>query len=285
MNVIVADDSFKKGKMHGIVSLVDADGLLSDERLPLNRNEHGHVAYFYREWYDMIGICNNAFVYFGSPSPCYIAPFSPALEIYVKLFVTTADKCFQMCNRQKPIDLSEIWVDNIDYKRGTLRFEGKNGCILIDYIALRDAVDATMKLSLESPKDPLLKACVSGCIFAYYGDMLDGLEGLTKGCYKAIIFKAAEDGPKLDVGPLPLKKSVVAVPVNGTLVLEAHFFDESGKVILRKKCRFRAQTRRSCEWRMPLKKNCFLNLTVQWSKGQVATPFVYSTLTMTRNNY
>ncbi|GJS54847.1 hypothetical protein Tco_0628209, partial [Tanacetum coccineum] len=72
MNIAVADSSFKKGALHGIVSLVDADGLLFDERLPLNRNEHGHVAYFYREWYDPIGICNNAFVYFGSP--VFISP-------------------------------------------------------------------------------------------------------------------------------------------------------------------------------------------------------------------
>ncbi|GKF30579.1 hypothetical protein Tco_0100377, partial [Tanacetum coccineum] len=49
MNIAVADSSFKKGDLHGIVSLVDADGLLSDGRLPLNRNDHGHVAYFYRE--------------------------------------------------------------------------------------------------------------------------------------------------------------------------------------------------------------------------------------------
>ncbi|GKC56940.1 arginine--tRNA ligase, chloroplastic/mitochondrial, partial [Tanacetum coccineum] len=117
MNIAVADSSFKKGDLHGIVSLVDADGLLSDGRLPLNRNDHGHVAYFYREWYDTIGICNNAYVYFGSPSPCHLVPFSSALEIYVRLFVTTADKCFQMCNCLETIKLSESWDEQLDHKR------------------------------------------------------------------------------------------------------------------------------------------------------------------------
>ncbi|GKB95543.1 hypothetical protein Tco_0981680 [Tanacetum coccineum] len=190
-----------------------------------------------------------------------------------------------MCNCLETIKLSEIWDDQLDHKLGTLAYEVHDGSILIDYIALRDAVDVTMKLSLESPNDPLFKACVSGCILAYYEDMLDHLDGLRQGCYKAIIFKAAEvkaakDGSKqksvpaefgseLNVGRLPLRKSVMAVPVNGTLVFEARFHDKFGKLIVNTKERFHAQTQDSSEWLMPLIKGCFLKLTLEWSKGRV----------------
>nr|GEV63630.1 arginyl-tRNA synthetase, class Ic [Tanacetum cinerariifolium] len=204
MNVCVADVSFSKGDMHGIVSLVDTDGLLSDGRLPLDISENGHVAYFHREWYDSTGIRDNGYVYFETPSP-------PHLD------------------------------DQLNYKRGTLEYEGDNGCISMDYIALRDAVDTTMKLSLESPGDPFLRAC-------HY-------------------LYSPQDVCELEVGPLSLKKSVLAVPVNGTLVLEARFFDKSGNVILDKKRTFHAQTQDSSEWRMRLNEDCFLKLDVEWSQG------------------
>ncbi|PWA96819.1 arginine-tRNA ligase [Artemisia annua] len=269
MSVDLSDSSFKNGALFGTVSLIDTDGLLYDERLPLNENEHGHVAYFYREWHAAIGIGQNAVVYFGSPSPCYIVPFLSVLEIYVRLFVTTADMSFVMCNRPTPINLSKIWVDQENYIRGTLSFECDDGRILMEYIALRDAVDTTMELSLESPNDPLLKECVSGCIFAYYDKMLDHLDDLRQRDYKAVIFEAPENDSELKVGPLPLHKSVMAVPVDGTLVFEAQFFDKSGKVILDTTSRFGAKTQDRSEWLMPLK-NCFLKLTIKWSKGQVA---------------
>ncbi|GJZ47995.1 hypothetical protein Tco_0601827, partial [Tanacetum coccineum] len=240
MNVCVADSSFRMGDMHGIVSLVDTDGLLSDGRLPLNISENGHAAYFYREWYDSIDIRET--------------------------FFTTDDKCVQMCLGQQPIDLSEMWNEPLNYMRGTLRYDSNNGCISMDYIALRDVVDTTMKLSLESPDDPLPKPCVFGCILASYEEMLDNLDDLREGCYKDIIFKAGEDGRELKVGPLSLQKSVLAVPANGTLVLEARFFDKSGNVILNEKHTSHAQTQDSSEWRMHLR-NCFLKLIVEWSQG------------------
>ncbi|GKE66242.1 hypothetical protein Tco_1520403, partial [Tanacetum coccineum] len=192
---------------------------------------------------------------------------SSALEIYAKLFVSTDNKCFQMCHCQQPIDLSEMWAEQLKYKRGTLRYDSDNGCISMDYIALRDAVDTTMKLSLESPGDPFLKPCAFGCIFASYGNMLDKLDDLRQCCYKAIIFKPGEDGCELKVGPLPLQKSVMAVPVNGTLVLEARFFDEFGKLILNTKETLHAKTEDNSEWLMPFNKDCFLKLTVEWSQG------------------
>ncbi|GJV71338.1 RuvB-like protein 2 [Tanacetum coccineum] len=227
-NVCVEDSSFRKGDMHGIVLLVDTDELLYDGQLPLNVSKNGHVAYFHREWYDSIGICNNGYVYFEIPGPSHLVLFSSALEICVKLFVTKANKCFQMCQSQKPIDLCKMWAKQQNYKRGIRKYEGDNGCISMDFIVSRDAIDTTMKLSLKSPNDPLLKAGMFGYIFASNGNMFDKLDDLRQGCYNAIIFKSGKDGHALIVGPLSLRKSVLAEPVNATFVLEARFFDKSG---------------------------------------------------------
>lgn len=269
MNVHVSHSAFKKGYVFGNVSLIDTDGLQADRRLPLDNNDHGHVSYFYHDWNDTIGICNNAYLFFGNPSPRGSVSFSSVIEIYALLFATTLekDKCFQICDCQTSIDLSKFWADGLNYKRSTLTIESKDGCILIDYIMLRDAVDTTMALSFESPNDPLIEAPVSGHIFAYYGDgVLHDCDDFRKRCYKAVVFHADRKSV-VKVGPLPLKKSVLAVPANGCLVIEAIFVDvKSGKIILKRKREFRAKTEGYTKYCMPWK-NCFFNLTVEWSRG------------------
>ncbi|GKC62150.1 hypothetical protein Tco_1089748 [Tanacetum coccineum] len=268
MNVHVPHCAFKKGHVFGIVSLIDTDGLLSDQRLPLNKNDHGHVSYFYHDWDDAVGIGNNAYINFGNPSPPYSPPFSSVIELYVRLYATTLekDKCFQICKRKFPIDLSKFWADKRDYKRGTLNYEGKDGRILIDYIMLRDAVDTTMELSFESPHDRDLEASVFGHIFAYYSGMLDDRDDFRQGCYKAILFQANADST-VKVGPVKLEKSVLAVPANGKLVIEALFLDvKTGEVILNKKSDLYPKPEGHDVCRMPWK-NCSFNLTVEWSQG------------------
>ena len=43
---------------------------------------------------------------------------------------------------------------------GTLKFDGKDGCILLDYVVIKDAVDTTMELTFNHVK--LVRVC--GCI-------------------------------------------------------------------------------------------------------------------------
>ncbi|GJW74755.1 arginine--tRNA ligase, chloroplastic/mitochondrial [Tanacetum coccineum] len=270
MNVHISHSSFKKGYVFGNVSLKDTDGLVSDRRLPVDKNDHGHVSYFYHDWNDKIGICNNAYLFFGNPSPRGSVSFSSVIEIYAILYATTLekDKCFQICKCQTPIDLSKFWAEGLNYKRSTLTIESKDGCILIDYIMLRDAVDTAMELRFESPDDPLIKAPVSGHIFAYYGDgVLDDCDDFRQHCYKAVVFHA-DGNSAVEVGPLTLKRSVLAVPANGYLMIEALFVDvNSGKIVFKRKKEFPAKTHGFSKYRMPLKKNCFFNLTLEWSQG------------------
>lgn len=267
MSLNFSDPTCKKGNVFGIVSLIDTDGLLADYRLPLNADEHGSgsVVYFFREWYDAIRIRNTEVVHFGSPTPCHLVPFSSVIKIYTRFVVITAHKCILMCNCSQPINLSDIWVNGVNLKRGTLQFKGNDGKIDMDYIALKDAVDVTIKLRLD------VSDVSYGRISAYYGNVLDQLDEFIRDRYKAVVFEAKSDSP-INVGPFSLRKSVMAVPIDGMLVIEARFFDKSDKAILKTKQGFHAMTQGSSEWRMGLQNGSLL-LTLDWSQGKVATPF------------
>nr|GEW94849.1 arginine--tRNA ligase, chloroplastic/mitochondrial [Tanacetum cinerariifolium] len=69
MNVIVYHPDFEMGDVYGNVSLIDKEGLLFDQRLALDKNDNGHVSYFYHELDEAIGICRNSDLFFGNPSP------------------------------------------------------------------------------------------------------------------------------------------------------------------------------------------------------------------------
>ncbi|PWA60245.1 arginine--tRNA ligase, chloroplastic/mitochondrial [Artemisia annua] len=266
MNVMVSHSDFRKGDVFGNVSLIDKDGLLADGRLPLDENENGHVSYFHHDWDDAIPITNNAELSFGNPTPLCSVPFSMVIEINVLLFAITAgkDQCFQICNCTQPIPLSKFWEDGLDFMRSTVALKSKDGCIEIDYIMLRDAVDATMSLSFVLPKDLDKTPHVTGQICAYYGDhVLDDCDDDTRRRFKAILFQA--DDFELTVGPLELQKSVLAVPANGRLMVEAIIFDvKAEKYVLN-------ETYELCphdhsERRMSWENGCF-KLTVEWAKG------------------
>lgn len=286
MNVHVKHSSFKMGDVFGIVSLIDTDGVLADTRLPLDENGNGHVSYYYRNWYEASSIKNDGIVHFGNPRPRYSAPFTSILEVYLRLYATTIerDQCFLLCMSTFPIDMSKFWAETLDYERSSLVFKGENATIGLEYIALRDAIDTSMELSFNSPHNPLLKASFKGHIFAYYDGVLDGLDSLTQHGYKIVLLHDnSNSGLTVKDGPLPLQRSVLAVPANGALIIEALFFDvETGEVILRSKDKLDPKPKGSSECRMPWR-SCFFSLIVKWNQGQV-TPFDYCTLTIT-NHY
>ncbi|GJZ93832.1 hypothetical protein Tco_0666035 [Tanacetum coccineum] len=234
MNVIVYHPDFEMDDAFGNVSLIDNEGLLFDQRLPLDTNDNGHVSYFYHEADEAIGICRNSHLFFGNPYPLCSVPFWLDVVINALLVAITAekDKCFQLLNCQEPIPLSKFWADKLKFERGTLRLGSKDGCIDIDYILLRDALDTSMKLEFESPKGPNEIIYVTGSIFAYYGnDVLDGCDESSKDRYRAVLFHA-DVGFELMVGQQELKKSVMAVPADGCLMIEAVIFDvKAGKYV------------------------------------------------------
>nr|GEY34269.1 arginine--tRNA ligase, chloroplastic/mitochondrial [Tanacetum cinerariifolium] len=108
---------------------------------------------------------------------------------------------------------------------------------------------------------------VTGSILAYYGNgVLDGCDELTKRCYKAVLFHA-DVGFELKVGQQELKKSIMAVPADGYLMIEAVIFDvKAGKYVFNGTQELHPGPNNHSEWRMSWENGCF-NLTVEWNKG------------------
>lgn len=183
MTILVGHE-LKEGDVFGNISLIDKDGSLSDDRLPIDKNDHGHVTFFYHYWDDAVGIDNGSCVSFGNPSPPCSVPLLLDTEVHVQLFVTTKekDKCYQICDYKGnlPLEVSEFLAKKLSYQRRRLSFTSKDGCThtLIDCILLRDAVDAAMELTFKSPNHDL-GARVSGRIYAYYRGVLDNLDDST----------------------------------------------------------------------------------------------------------
>ncbi|GKB51820.1 hypothetical protein Tco_0902573, partial [Tanacetum coccineum] len=163
------------------------------------------------------------------------------------------------------MNLLGFWKGEQSIKRGTFSVEGKDGCVSIFYVHLKDAVDTSMRLTCEAlVGDP--KVCVH--ILAYYGgDVLDSCVGYEKESYKALVCHI-EPSNKLKKGDLPLKKSVLAVPTNGVLMIEALLKDaDSGEIIVNETRRYRAKREGVNNWLMK-GKNCHFNLALDWTRGQ-----------------
>ncbi|GJZ08256.1 zinc finger, CCHC-type containing protein, partial [Tanacetum coccineum] len=108
-------------------------------------------------------------------------------------------------------------------------FEDDDGRILLDYVAIKDAVDTTMNLTFY----PVKPVRVSGSIMACYGDDVLGDNGFL-GQYNAVIFQA---DPSKFIGDkpqeeLPLHKSALAVPANGDLKIKVFLQDAESKDII-----------------------------------------------------
>lgn len=158
-----------------------------------------------------------------------------------------------------------------------MAFESESGFIQIYYMLLKDAVDSKMELSFESSYSKGLKVC--GYISASYGKgVLDELKDADKEYHHALIFKA--DGMLVLPGKkLDLHKSVLAIPANGDLILEAHLKDaKSGETIMDKRdnrVTYSVVTNKGFrKWKIPVSVKGrgesligSFNLTLEWSKG------------------
>ncbi|GKD36799.1 hypothetical protein Tco_1257006, partial [Tanacetum coccineum] len=108
-----------------------------------------------------------------------------------------------------------------------------DGHIRINYILLRDAVDADIEVKLAGIRD----RSVSGEIFAYYKEF-DSRDVLVESLYKASLFESF-GGSGFKDGALLLTRSRLAVPTKGSLVIETRLMDfKSGAYILRDFCVF-----------------------------------------------
>ncbi|PWA55031.1 arginine--tRNA ligase, chloroplastic/mitochondrial [Artemisia annua] len=222
----ITDSRFENGNLFGLISVSDKYGLRANGGCHLFEADFPYVSLFNLEWCDPINIRHAEVVYLGNPS-CHSVPFSSSMKIHMELYVTTEsrDDCFQLCKRNKKMDLKSFWGEKSNSKCGRINVKGQDGRAMVHYILLKDAIDIALEVTFKA--DPNKK--VYGSIFAFYGGEFSyDCHIETQDCYMALIFRSL-----LTVGPLSLKRSILAVPKNASLKIKAHLVDvDTNEVIL-----------------------------------------------------
>nr|GEZ52057.1 arginine--tRNA ligase, chloroplastic/mitochondrial [Tanacetum cinerariifolium] len=171
INATVANSQFDKGNVCGSVRVVDtcrlADGCWW---VRLDVNDDCNVSFFRREWYH------------------------------------ARDQTYLLCNGSHRVDLKKFCGCHLSARCGTIKFDREDRRILLDYVAVKDAVDTTMQLMFK----PVRAVRISGSITASYGKDIHG------DCGFLALFAA-------------LHKSAMAVPANGCLKMQANLVDVDTK--------------------------------------------------------
>ncbi|KAM7468856.1 hypothetical protein LguiA_007039 [Lonicera macranthoides] len=137
----------------------------------------------------------------------------------IKLLLTDHDKISwddEIINEDISWDASEI--GNVYNKHLFKKLHGKNGSVTINYAVLRNAVAAKIVITLEGGGEST--ANVYGQVNAHY----DNWDDPSTTC---LLFNRSSDD-YVDVRrwqTIPLLRSVVAVPLNGSLIVKASLYD------------------------------------------------------------
>ena len=232
----ITREDFKHGKLFGWIEVSDYYGLRSDGWEKLLYTGPGRVSLLSRDCCHSIKMRNNGRLKIGNPSSRHSVPFSSSMQICILLYATTEnnDEFFEVCNHQSDLDFSPFLDD--ESKTSSCKYlvaEGDDGHIRMHYILLKNAVDATIKVNLGTVSNRR----VCGVILAYYDEFDYGDDKLVKSFYKASLFESFDGSFK--GGDVPLTRSILAVPIPGSLIIEARLTDfESGNVVLYGHCVF-----------------------------------------------
>ncbi|KAL6558655.1 hypothetical protein OROMI_019005 [Orobanche minor] len=260
---LVIDPEFEKGNMFGLISISDKYGSRSGGGSHLFEPDYPYVHLFNYEWCDPINMRNGRVVYLGNPSSHRSVPFSSSIEIRMELYVTTdiKESCFQLYNSKFKMNLSDIWDDKSNSKCGHYNVKGEDGKIRMHYILIKEAVDTAMEVSFIAGNH----CRVHGDIFAYYGGnsfSYDCPRG-TKDCYMALLSSSY-----LEDGPVSLKRSVMAVPNDASLIIEACLVDVDTNEVILSGCHEFMRPTKGCSSEGTLDglegTTCSLELKVDW---------------------
>ncbi|GJU28597.1 arginine--tRNA ligase, chloroplastic/mitochondrial [Tanacetum coccineum] len=243
------DDILKKGEEHfesdikpvklfGYIDVADTCGLRSDGWVSTHRPDVSYVHLFRRPWTDPMDIITGGCSAFGVPALM-----------------------------EHDLDFSKFLASKLDGFCGHFTVGSEGGQVRINYILLKDAVDATFEVTF---KTGLQNLEVRGSIDAYYEDGFPGkCDTFTKTFYTAPLFQL--NSPSiLKGGPIQLQKSRMAVPRKGSLKVIARLQDgKSWKMILSDSYNFPSQTNGGSK--ICLKgTNCSFEVKVNWSYCQVS---------------
>lgn len=267
MIVGVAHPDFDVGSIFGNIWVKDANLERADGWKMSDDTGSCFVSYFNHEWHKPLDIDYGSCIPFGDPSCRRSVSVSSSFEVDVVLHALNKEKdqVYLIFHGKHVQPLSKFWDEDREAECGTIQLESEVGRVLVNYILLKTAVDASMELTFGS-SNPTVPVRISGSIFAYYGDNVAKDNGGILGQYKAEIFRANNFELTGEQVLLPLHKSLLAVPANGCLKIEAFLMDvESKKVIVRDKMDFRARPGNADDnWCIKGGEYSF-NLRVAWS--------------------
>ncbi|GJX70711.1 hypothetical protein Tco_0307882, partial [Tanacetum coccineum] len=175
------------------------------------------------------------------------------------------DDFYPICSCRYDLDFSKFLDSELDGWCDSSTVKGKGGQARINYILLRDAVDATIEITFNTRLENLK---VHGDIVAWYesGFPFD-YDPVEKSSYTASLFEL-DDSSILKSGPIKLKKSRIAVPRKGSLKIKAHLIEvNSGSMILDTSCVFQSLTDASSEECLE-GTDCYFQVKVNWSYCQ-----------------
>ncbi|GJR57498.1 arginine--tRNA ligase, chloroplastic/mitochondrial [Tanacetum coccineum] len=233
MNVDVADLTLDEYDIFRTVSIIDTFGARVDGWTMYDENDCCFVTYFKREWHNPLGTFNSLCTPFGEPSCRRSVPVSSSVDVHVLVQVLSKnrDRYYKICYVPHVESFSDFWTGQGKAKSGTLQFESK-----------------------------------AGLIIAYYGDGMVKDDGGILGQLKAVLFRIGKSELNGNQVPLEMHKSVVAVPVDGCLMIKAFLMDvKTNKVIWDDMIEYRAKPGNADNWSIKCKGYSF-NLKVAWSE-------------------
>ncbi|PWA86518.1 arginine--tRNA ligase, chloroplastic/mitochondrial [Artemisia annua] len=253
---------FEEGKLFGLIAVSDKHGLLPVGGFHTSEPDVAYVSLFKVDWCDAIDIRESGILYLGNPSSQRSLPFSSSIGIWMELNVISErnDRCFEICNCKFELDTSDIWEEEIDGKCGCFSVEGEDGSTQMHYILLRDAVDTdlVMRFNTKTPRQ------VRGRIYAYYGSDFPYGRRPMHASYVALLFES--DLPLLlEDGEIKLKRTMLAVPLNGSLIINVKLVDvDSEEVLFQDSRTFKSQPKDSSHETIE-GTDCSLDLKVHWN--------------------
>ncbi|GKC69038.1 hypothetical protein Tco_1114921 [Tanacetum coccineum] len=264
MNVDVADLTLDEYDIFGTVSVIDTFGARADRWTMSDENDCCFVTYFKCEWHNLLGNFNDSCIPFGDPSCRCSVPVSSSIDVHVLGQVSSKnrDHYYKICYILHVESFSDFWAGHRKAMSGTLQFESKAGLVGLNYILLKEAVDASIELTFSLPSVVSLQVC--GQIIAYYGDGLVKDDGGILGQLKAVLFRTGKSELNGNQVPLEMHKSVMVVLVDGFLMIEAFLMDfKTNKVIVDDLIEYRAKPGNADNWSIKCKGYSF-NLKVAW---------------------
>ncbi|GJZ23278.1 anticodon-binding aminoacyl-tRNA synthetase, class 1a [Tanacetum coccineum] len=130
-------------------------------------------------------------------------------------------EAFQVCDGRAFINFLD--KPNGGWGRSNI-IKGRDGSLELYYVALKYAVDADLEVKFDSSSE---KSKVTGRVLAYYGENFD-YETFSNDYY--VVLSKTSTPAFVEPGKINLMRSVLAVPAQCSLIIEAELYDYTSRV-------------------------------------------------------